>query len=252
MGEEAKKLYDDAQEMLHTIKKKNWLKTAAVVGIFPAMSSGDDIIIQHNNEIYTSHHLRQQVKKAEGKSYLCLSDYISPDNNAQQDYIGCFAVTAGLGIEEHVRNFENNHDDYSAILLKALADRLAEALAEKTHAVIRKELWGYASKENLSNEDLIREKYRGIRPAPGYPACPEHTEKDVLWKLLNVEEKTGIKLTSSRAMYPAASVSGWYFSHPESKYFGISHIGPDQLKDYSLRKSWTSAEAEKWLARHIE
>ena len=251
IGEEAKKLHDDALEMLDKVSHENWLETAAVVGIFPAHSEGDDILIQTDMGDKRSHHLRQQIKKAEGKNYLCLADFIASKDSGKQDFIGGFAVTAGLGIEKHIKKYEDQQDDYNSIMIKALADRLAEAMAEKCHAYIRKELWGYASEENLDNEALIQERYRGIRPAPGYPACPEHTEKDVLWDILNVEKNTGITLTSSKAMYPAASVSGWYFSHPESKYFGISKIGADQARDYAERKLWSEEDVKKWLSPYL-
>jgi 5-methyltetrahydrofolate--homocysteine methyltransferase len=191
-----------------------------------------------------SHHLRQQVQKTPGQSNYCLSDFVSPNND---DYVGAFAVTAGIGIEKWVKHFEDAHDDYHAILLKALADRLAEALAEHLHERVRKEFWAYAPDENLSNEDLIDENYRGIRPAPGYPACPEHTEKRTIWNLLH-PDKIGIELTESCAMYPAASVSGWYFSHPEARYFGLGQIGRDQVEDYARRKGMSVGEAERWLA----
>jgi 5-methyltetrahydrofolate--homocysteine methyltransferase len=191
------------------------------------------------------HHLRQQNLKAPGQANYCLSDFVSPHGN---DYIGSFAVTAGIGIEKWVQKFEQENDDYSAILVKALADRLAEALAEKMHELVRKELWGYAPDENLDNEKLVHEEYQGIRPAPGYPACPEHTEKRTLWQLLDPEKNAGIQLTESCAMYPAASVSGWYFSHPEAKYFGLGQISKDQIEDYAKRKGMSFAEAERWLA----
>ncbi len=252
VGAEAQKLYNDARSMLRRIIDEGWLQAKAVIGIFPAGSVNDDDI-----EVYTDdsrkdvqmvlHHLRQQRQKAPGQPNYCLSDFVAPKNTGQKDYIGAFAVTAGIGIEKWVRRFEEEHDDYHAILLKALADRLAEALAERMHERVRKEFWGYHSNESLSNDELIAEKYRGIRPAPGYPACPEHTEKGALWELLQVEVLTGISLTESFAMYPAASVSGWYFAHPEAKYFGLGQIGEDQVKDYALRKGMTEEEAEKWL-----
>ena len=193
------------------------------------------------------HHLRQQNKKAPGLPNFCLSDFVAPKETGVPDYVGAFAVTAGIGIEEHVKKFEAAHDDYHAILLKALADRLAEALAERMHERVRKEFWGYAQTETLQNDQLIAEAYRGIRPAPGYPACPEHTEKRTLWKLLQ-PENLGITLTESCAMYPAAAVSGWYFSHPESRYFGLGQIGKDQVENYARRKGMSIAEAERWLA----
>jgi 5-methyltetrahydrofolate--homocysteine methyltransferase len=193
-------------------------------------------------------HLRQQAKKAPGQPNYCLTDFLAPTTTGIQDYLGAFAVTAGIGIEEHVARFEAQHDDYSAILLKALADRLAEALAERMHQRVRTEFWGYAKEEQLENEALIAEKYQGIRPAPGYPACPDHTEKESLFNLLKAEEKIGIKLTESFAMYPAASVSGWYFAHPESKYFGLGQIGKDQVEDFARRKNMRVETAERWLA----
>ena len=248
IGQEAKKLYDDARSMLKKIIDEKWLESKAVIGIFRAESVGDDIVVDFSGGDLVLCNLRQQVKKAPGLPSMCLSDFIAPKEKQKEDYIGAFAVTAGVGIEKHIKAFEEIHDDYSAILLKAIADRLAEAAAEYMHAVVRKQYWAYASTEDLNNDDLISEKYQGIRPAPGYPACPDHTEKDTLWELLSVEEQIGIKLTESKAMYPAASVSGWYFSHPESKYFGLGQIGKDQVQDYARRKSMSVAEAEKWLA----
>ena len=221
--------------------------------MFPANQNEPDSIDIYSDEsrtskLLTAQHLRQQLKKAPGLPNFCLSDFIAPASSGKQDYIGAFAVTAGIGIEKHIKRFEEDHDDYHAILLKALADRLAESLAERLHERIRKEYWGYAANESLDNDALIKEKYQGIRPAPGYPACPEHTEKELLWQLLDVENRTGIKLTESFAMYPAASVSGWYFSHPESKYFGLGKIGKDQVADYAARKGMTLEEAERWMA----
>jgi len=256
VGTEAKKLYHDAQVMLRQIIDEKWLTARAVIGIFPANSTQNDSI-----EVYDSahpdqkqliallHHLRQQNRKAAGQPNFCLSDFIQPKGTpAAQDHIGAFAVTAGIGIEAHIARFEAVHDDYSAILLKALADRLAEAFAERMHERVRKEFWGYAAQENLDNQSLIDESYTGIRPAPGYPACPEHTEKRTLWKLLQPEEQAGITLTESCAMYPTAAVSGWYFSHPESRYFGLGQIGKDQVQDYADRKDMPVVEAERWLA----
>lgn len=249
VGTEAQKLYNDARSMLRRIIDENWLQAKAVIGIFPANSTQDDInLFADNNRSevqFKLHNLRQQGEKAPGLPNYCLSDFIAPKG---EDYIGAFAVTAGIGIEKWVKKFEAEHDDYHAILLKALADRLAEAIAERMHQRVRKEFWGYASDETLENEELISEKYQGIRPAPGYPACPEHTEKGTLWQLLDVEAKTGITLTESFAMYPAASVSGWYFSHPESKYFGLGNISKDQVEDYAARKDMNIEEAERWLA----
>ncbi len=247
VGKEAKKLFDDAQEMLNKIIEEKWLSAKAVIGIFEAHSMEDDIVVQHQNGQMTLCNLRQQTKKASGIPSLCLSDFIAPKESGLKDYLGAFAVTAGLGIESHVKSFELDHDDYSAIMLKSLADRLAEAAAEYMHYRARTHYWGYAKNEILDNDYLIKEKYTGIRPAPGYPACPDHTEKLKLWKLLNVEENTGISLTESMAMYPAASVSGWYFSHPQSKYFGLGQIAKDQVKDYAKRKKMSINEVEKWL-----
>lgn len=250
IGKEAKKLHHDALKMLDQIIEEKWLDANGVVGLFPAKSSGDDVMIFHpktGEKLYTSHHLRQQRKKAEGKPNYCLADFIATEESNLSDFIGAFAVTAGGNIENKVKEFEKNHDDYNAILLKSLADRLAEAFAEYLHAYVRKDLWGYAENENLENNDLIQEKYQGIRPAPGYPACPDHTEKKMLFELLDAEKNTGITLTESFAMYPAASVSGWYFSHPESTYFGLGNILEDQIEDYSERKGMLKRDVEKWL-----
>ncbi len=225
IGNESQKLFNDAQKMLDTIIKEKWLTAKGIVGIFPANSKNEDIEVysdeQEKIKIETLNHIRQTRKKAEGRKYLCLSDFIAPVDSNKMDYLGAFAVTAGLGIEEHVKRFEKEGDDYSAILLKSIADRLAEAFAECLHELVRTDLWGYAKNESLTNGELIKENYQGIRPAPGYPACPVHSEKGKLFKLLNVKENIGISLTESYAMYPAASVSGWYFSHPESKYFTV-------------------------------
>lgn len=248
-GTEATKLYNDANELLDKIISENWLTAKAVFGIFPANSNGDDIVLQEQNMIL--HHLRQQGKKQDGSSNRCLSDYIAPADSGVTDYVGAFAVTAGLGMEKWVQYFEDNHDDYNSIMLKALADRLAEALAERLHELVRKEYWAYSPDENLSNEELIREKYRGIRPAPGYAACPDHTEKELLFKLLDVEKNIEAKLTESFAMYPAASVSGWYFAHPLAEYIGVGKIGEDQLTDYANRKGIDKATMEKWLAVNL-
>jgi len=258
VGVEAKKLFHDAQVMLRQIIDGKWLEARAVIGIFEAKSVGDDDIqICLNDGItMTLHHLRQQNVKAAGQANYCLADFIAPAPSRTgglggakyPDHIGAFAVTSGIGIEKWVEKFEKENDDYSAILLKALADRLAEALTERMHERVRKEFWGYAQQENLENEHLIHEEYQGIRPAPGYPACPEHTEKRTLWQLLDPEKNAGIQLTESCAMYPTAAVSGWYFSHPASKYFGLGQIGKDQVEDYAKRKGMSFAEAERWLA----
>ena len=248
VGVEAKKLFVDANILLDKIIKEKGLQAKAVIGLFPANNIGDDIEVRLNeNKKIQLHHLRQQIKKAEGQANFCLADYIAPKESNKQDYIGAFAVSAGFGVNELVKYYESKHDDYNAILVKALADRLAEACAEYMHKKVRTEYWAYSTNESLSNEDLITEKYQGIRPAPGYPACPEHTEKQILWNILDVEENTGISLTDSCAMFPTAAVSGWYFSHPDSKYFGISEIEKDQALDYAERKDWTAEEMKRWL-----
>jgi len=252
VGKEAQKLYNDARSLLRRIIDEKWFSAQAVAGLFPANSVGDDDIEVYADEdrkevIATLRHLRQQVQKAPGQPNLCLTDFIAPAHTGRRDYIGSFVVTAGIGIEKWVEKFEKEHDDYQAIMVKALADRLAEAFAERLHERVRKEFWGYADSESLSNEALIDETYEGIRPAPGYPACPEHTEKQVLWELMDVGNRTQIQLTESFAMHPAASVSGWYFSHPQSKYFGLGQIGKDQVADYARRKGMSVEDAERWL-----
>jgi 5-methyltetrahydrofolate--homocysteine methyltransferase len=222
--------------------------------LFPAASIGDDIEVYSDESrsqvIKVLHNLRQQTEKPKGANY-CLSDYVAPKASGKKDWIGAFAVTGGINERELADEFKAQGDDYNAIMIQAVADRLAEAFAEYLHERVRKEIWGYAPDENLSNEELIREKYQGIRPAPGYPACPEHTEKGALWELLNVEQTIGMSLTSSYAMWPGASVSGWYFSHPESRYFAIAQIQQDQVEDYAQRKGWDLLEAEKWLGPNI-
>ena len=249
VGTEASRLFEDAQLMLDRIIRESWLQAKAVFGLFPASSTPeDDIVLQVDDRAVSLHMLRQQVRKAEGNVHYSLADFIAPQSSGVRDYMGCFAVTAGMGLEPHIRRFEADHDDYQAILLKALADRLAEAAAEWLHEQVRSVYWGYESGRSWSNEELIAEQYRGIRPAPGYPACPEHSEKQTLWSVLDVEGQTGISLTENFAMYPTASVSGWYFSHPDSRYFPISRIGEDQLHDYARRKGWDLATAQRWLA----
>ncbi|HOY48640.1 MAG TPA: methionine synthase [Flavobacteriales bacterium] len=252
VGEEATKVFADAHAMLKQLIDEKWLQANAVIGLWPANSVGDDIEIYTDETrtqvLETVHNLRQQNKKAAGQANYCLSDFVAPKSSGIADYIGGFAVTTGLGIEEHVARFEANHDDYSAIMLKALADRLAEAFAERLHQRVRQEFWGYASNETLSNEELITEKYRGIRPAPGYPACPDHTEKGLLFQLLDASKQTGISLTESYAMYPTAAVSGWYFGHPESKYFGLGKINRDQVEEYAQRKNMSLEDTERWLS----
>lgn len=244
VGDEAKKLFNDANALLDKIIAEKWLTAKAVVGFFEANANTDDIILKDETRL---HHLRQQNKKGEGLPNYCLSDFVAPKESGKQDYIGGFAVTAGIGIEKWLKHFEDNHDDYNKIMLAALADRLAEAFAERMHERVRTEFWNYVKEETLSSEELIKEKYQGIRPAPGYPACPDHTEKPMLFKLLDAEKNAGIILTESNAMYPASSVSGWYFSHPDSKYFGIGKIAKDQLQDYAQRKNMQQEEMERCL-----
>lgn len=255
VGEEAKRLYADALSMLDRIIEEQWLSAKAVFGLFPANTVSDDTVVVYNPEgtleIAELHHLRQQIKKAKEQPNLSLADFITPKEIGKKDYIGAFVVTAGLNVEKKVQEFEQDHDDYNSILLKALADRLAEAFAEYLHERVRVDYWGYASGEKLKNEDLIKEKYQGIRPAPGYPACPDHTEKPKLFKLLNASENIGVTLTDSYAMWPAASVSGWYFAHPQSKYFGVGKIGLDQVHDMADRKKLDKDKMERWLSPNI-
>ena len=239
--------------MLKKIIEGQWLKANAVYGLYPANSVDSDDIEIYTDEsrskvAMTWHNMRQQMVKPEDKFNLCLADFIAPKSTGVPDYIGAFAVTAGIGIDERVAAYEKNHDDYNSIMLKALADRLAEAFAELLHARVRREFWGYAADEDLSNEALIDEKYRGIRPAPGYPACPDHTEKAGLFELLDAPRRAKITLTESYAMLPTAAVSGFYFSHPQSQYFASAKIDKDQVVDYAKRKGWTLIEAERWLA----
>jgi len=252
-GEEARKVYQDATDMLEKIINEKWLKANAVIGFYPANSvNNDDIELfkddSRTETLETFHFLRQQMKKPLGKYNQCLADTIAPKESKIQDYIGAFAVTTGIGIEAKLAEFEKEHDDYQSIMLKALADRLAEAFAERMHELVRKEYWGYAGDETLDNEALINEKYQGIRPAPGYPACPDHTEKGTLWSLLNAKEETGIELTSSYAMMPAAAVSGLYLSHPQVSYFGTGKVHKDQVESYAKRKNISLEEAERWLS----
>mgnify|MGYP000397609221 CR=1 FL=1 len=256
VGEEATKLFADAQAMLKQIIDEKWLTARAVIGLFPANSVNDDDIELYTDEsreevMMTTHHLRQQIERVGGNHNFALSDFVAPKESNIPDYMGGFAVTAGIGIDEHVERFEKAHDDYSAIMLKSLADRLAEAFAEHMHERVRKEFWGYASDETLDNEAMIKEKYKGIRPAPGYPACPDHTEKALLWDLLTPDQDIELNITESYAMFPTAAVSGWYFAHPESRYFGVSDIKRDQVEDYAKRKGMTMQEAERWLAPNL-
>ena len=254
VGAEAKKLFDDAQRMLDQIVKEKSLRANGVVAFYPAAGLGDDVVLftgeDKREQLARFHFLRQQNKKAQNLPNFCLADYIAPETSGKKDYMGMFAVTAGIGLEKLIEKYKATQDDYSEIMAKALADRLAEAFAELLHEKVRKEFWGYAKDEHLTEEEIIREKYVGIRPAPGYPACPEHTEKGTLFNILKAEE-VGIQLTESFAMYPAAAVSGFYFSHPESKYFGLGKINKDQVEDYANRKGWSIAEAEKWLSPNL-
>ncbi|WP_417880063.1 methionine synthase [Vibrio sp.] len=254
VGEEAKRLYEDANVFLDQIEQEGILKASGVCGMFPANSVGDDIEVYadetRTDVIKVLHNLRQQTEKPKGPNY-CLSDYIAPKDSDKADWIGAFAVTGGIGERELADAYKAQGDDFNAIMIQAVADRLAEAFAEYMHEQVRKDIWGYAPDENLTNNDLIREKYQGIRPAPGYPACPEHTEKGSLWELLNVEETIGMSLTSSYAMWPGASVSGWYFSHPDSRYFAIAQIQQDQAEEYAQRKGWDEVEMEKWLGPNL-
>jgi 5-methyltetrahydrofolate--homocysteine methyltransferase len=254
-GEAARKLYEDAQDMLDRLIKEKWLTANGVIGFFPANAVGDDIEVytdESRTEVLTVlHNLRQQGEHREGVANKSLGDFVAPKETGLSDHVGAFAVTAGLGSQDKIAEFKADLDDYSAILLEALADRLAEAFAERMHQRVRTEHWGYAAAEDLDNDALIAERYTGIRPAPGYPACPEHTEKRTLWQLLDVRENTGIELTESMAMWPGAAVSGWYFSHPQSQYFVVGRLGRDQVEDYAARKGWTLAEAERWLSANL-
>ncbi|HEU4365411.1 MAG TPA: vitamin B12 dependent-methionine synthase activation domain-containing protein, partial [Candidatus Krumholzibacteria bacterium] len=252
VGEHARSLYDDARTLLGAMVQGRTLSARAVIGFFPAASRGDDVVLYEDaaraRVARTLHFLRQQAAKTDSRPNFCLADFVAAEGSGVADHVGAFIVTAGIGLEDIVARFEREHDDYRAILAKALADRLAEALAERMHERARKEFWGYAPDETLSNDDIIREAYRGIRPAPGYPACPDHTEKRTLFDLLDGERAAGVTLTESFAMWPAASVSGWYFAHPGAHYFGVGRLGRDQVEDYARRKGIPLAEAERWLA----
>ena len=252
VGEAARNVLKEGKAMLDRIVKGRWLTASAVYGLWPANAAGDDIEIyadeSRENVLMTWHNLRQQNEKPAGNPNQCLADFVAPKESGVADYVGAFAVTAGLGIDAKVKEFEAKQDDYSAIMLKALADRLAEAFAEHLHRRVRTEFWGYASDEGLSNEDLIAEKYSGIRPAPGYPACPDHTEKGALFELLAADRNAGLTLTESYAMLPTAAVSGFYLSHPESRYFAIGKVERDQVADYAHRKGMDAAQVERWLA----
>ncbi|MDX5441898.1 MAG: methionine synthase [Alteromonadaceae bacterium] len=250
-GEAARTLFDDAQKLLKKMIEDKRITARGVIGFWPANRRGDDIVVytdeSRTEELTTLHHLRQQDEKAPGKPMMALSDFVAPEDSHVGDYVGGFAVTTGIGVDELTKEFKDAHDDYSAIMVQALADRLAEAFAERMHERVRKEFWGYATDEQLANDDLIKERYHGIRPAPGYPACPDHTEKATLFKLLDATANTSLQLTEHFAMYPTAAVSGWYFAHPESKYFAVGKIGVDQVEDYAERKGLSKAEAERWL-----
>jgi 5-methyltetrahydrofolate--homocysteine methyltransferase len=252
VGEQASDLYKDAQKMLSQIVSEKWFTAKGILGIFPANTiNDDDVEVITSSEVDKFLTLRQQSQKTVGAPNIALADFIAPKEIEKQDYIGCFCVSTGFGVDEKASEFEKQLDDYNSILVKALGDRLAEAFAEYLHLKVRKEIWGYASDEVLSNDELIKEKYKGIRPAPGYPACPDHLEKPTIWKLLNVEQEIGVKLTESMAMWPAASVSGYYFANPESKYFGLGKIKKDQLEDYAKRRNISVELAEKWLSPNL-
>ena len=255
VGAACRPLYDDARRLLTRVIEERWLRASAVTGLFPANAAGDDIEVyadeSRRHVLARLHHLRQQRRKRADLHNDCLADFVAQRDTGVADYAGAFAVTAGIGLDARVAHFEEAHDDYSAILLKALADRLAEAFAERLHQHVRTGLWGYAGDERLNNADLIAETYRGIRPAPGYPACPDHTEKQTLWDLLDVERNTGMRLTETFAMLPTAAVSGWYFSHPGARYFAVGKIGRDQVEDYASRKGWSVEQAERWLSANL-
>ncbi|TRZ44391.1 methionine synthase [Robertkochia solimangrovi] len=255
VGQQAKELFSDAKNMLDEILTEKWLKAEAVLGIFPANQVNDDDIAlfdEQGKEIQRFLTLRQQSQKTKGAPNIALADFIAPKESGKTDYMGAFCVTTGFGVDEKAAEFEADHDDYNSIMIKALADRFAEAFAEYLHERVRKEIWGYMKNETLSNEELIKEAYEGIRPAPGYPACPDHLEKNVIWNLLDVEERIGVKLTESLAMWPASSVSGYYFANPESRYFGLGKIKMDQVKDYAKRRNISLEEAVKWLNPNID
>ncbi|TWT05055.1 methionine synthase [Reyranella sp. CPCC 100927] len=251
VGESARQLYDDARRMLDRIVAEKWLVAKGAIGFWPCRREGDDVVLYEDEarakELSRLFFLRQQIDKREGRANMCLADFVSPD----EDYLGAFAVTAGHGIEAHLQRFKAAHDDYSSILLKALADRLAEAFAERLHERVRKEFWGYAQDESLSNDELIHEKYHGIRPAPGYPACPDHSQKPELFRLLNAGQNAGMSLTDGFAMLPTAAVSGYYFAHPQASYFGVARIGKDQVEDFAARRGVPVAQAEKWLRPNL-
>mgnify|MGYP003675498031 CR=1 FL=1 len=256
VGVEATKLFTDAQTMLQQMIAGNWIEARAVFGLFPANTVNDDDIAVYTDEsrsqtLMTWHNLRQQMKKPQDRANLCIADFVAPQASGLKDYLGAFVVTAGIGEDERAKAFETAYDDYSAILFKSLCDRLAEAFAEHLHLRVRREFWGYASEEALANEDLIGEKYQGVRPAPGYPACPEHSEKAALFEVLDATAAIGVELTENFAMWPGAAVSGFYLSHPDSQYFAVAKIERDQVEDYARRKGWDMATAERWLAPNL-
>ncbi len=255
VGTEATKLYDDARALLDRIVREKWFSPKAVIGFWPANAVDDDIDVfsdeHHGHVVTTFHTLRQQLDKPAGQNNPALADFIAPRDSGRIDYIGGFAVTAGAEVEQRAAAFKAANDDYSAIMVQALGDRLAEAMAEMFHKRAR-EFCGFGKTENLTTQELIRERYRGIRPAPGYPACPDHTEKPILFKLLDATAATGITLTESCAMHPGSSVSGWYFNHPAAKYFGVTRIGRDQIEDYAARKGFSVAETERWLGPYLD
>jgi 5-methyltetrahydrofolate--homocysteine methyltransferase len=255
VGTHARDLFVDANAMLDKIIAGKWLTAKAVAGLWPANSTGDDIQIFRagaTEAVATLHCLRQQAEKPDDRANFCLADFIAPLDSGKPDFVGAFAVNAGIGIEPHIKRFEADHDDYSSIMLKALADRFAEACAEWLHRQVRTSLWGYAPDESLDVEGLVREQYRGIRPAPGYPACPDHTEKATIFRLLDAEKAIGLRLTESFAMYPASAVSGLYFSHPDSQYFVVGRLSREQVADYAQRKGMSQAQADRWLASNLD
>jgi 5-methyltetrahydrofolate--homocysteine methyltransferase len=255
-GEEARKLFDDAQNTIAVIIEKKMLQAKGVFGFYPAVSAGDDVILlkdEKGTEPFSSlHFLRNQEKKADGVPNLSFADFIAPQSSGKVDYIGLFAVTAGVGIEKWVKHYEDSLDDYSSFMLKILADRFAEAFAERLHERVRKEFWGYAADENISFAEMLKEEYQGVRPAPGYPGCPEHSEKRTIFDLLEAEQKAGISLTENFAMYPAASVSGYYFSHEFSRYFNLGKLLEDQASDYAFRKNIDLERVKRLLAPNLK
>lgn len=256
VGEAARSLFSDASVMLDKIIREKWLTARAVIGFHSANSTdGEDIIIyadeNRTDELLRLCHLRQQRGMPDGQAHNCIADFVAPVETGLTDYVGSFAVTAGIGIDEHIARFEADHDDYSSIMLKALADRLAEALAEYMHEQVRREHWGYAKSESLNNVERIAEAYRGIRPAPGYPACPDHTEKEKLWTMLDAENQIGLRLTESYAMFPTAAVSGFYFSHPDSRYFSVGQVALDQIEAIARRKGMEISDVERWLSPNL-